>query len=292
MEIALMTEGTYPYGFGGVSVWCDQLIRGMPGYDFHLVCLVATQAEPAVWSLPGNVVSMVKVPLWGPPPAGPAAGSRGGLPGRLLRQLIDTLLDSSADAQCRFGHVLRELFEYSSRHGNLSAGLASDKAVRLLSDAWQARWPESANPAPTLHDAVTAMQLLDHSLRPLSFPPVRAERVVKQLHGGHRVVQRRDAGARHRARRIPARAVLAVPQEPVPVAGQGAVPGVHAAPLRGRLPRGGDDHSRQRLQPALGGTARRGTLAHPYRVQRRGPRLFSRLHQRARGSHDLVGRPH
>ena len=175
MEIALMTEGAYPYGFGGVSVWCDQLIRGMPGYDFHLVCLVATQAEPAVWSLPGNVVSMVKVPLWGPPPAGPAAGSRGGLPRRLLRQLIDTLLDSSADAQCRFGHVLRELFEYSSRHGNLSAGLASDKAVRLLSEAWQARWPESANPAPTLHDAVTAMQLLDHSLRPLSYPPVRAD---------------------------------------------------------------------------------------------------------------------
>src|SRR5450755_2873624 len=122
MKIALMTEGTYPYGFGGVSVWCDQLIRGMPGYDFHLVALVATQAEPAVWSLPGNVVSMLKVTLWGPPPAPPAASRRGGLPRRLLRQLIDALLDSSADAQRRFGNVLRELFEYSSQRGNLSAG--------------------------------------------------------------------------------------------------------------------------------------------------------------------------
>ncbi len=74
MKIALMTEGTYPYGFGGVSVWCDQLIRGMPGYDFHLVSLVATQAEPAVWSLPSNVVSMVKVPLWDPAPASASAG--------------------------------------------------------------------------------------------------------------------------------------------------------------------------------------------------------------------------
>src|SRR5580700_4013850 len=95
MKIALMTEGTYPFAFGGVSVWCDQLIRGMPGYDFHLVALVATAAEPAVWALPDNVVSMVKVPLWGPAPpaARRPAGRRAGLPLRLLRQLIDILLD-------------------------------------------------------------------------------------------------------------------------------------------------------------------------------------------------------
>jgi polysaccharide biosynthesis protein PelF len=175
MKIALMTEGTYPYGFGGVSVWCDQLIRGMPGYDFHLVSLVATAAEPVVWSLPDNVISMLKVPLWGPPPAGPAARRRDGLPLRLIRQLIDTLLDSSADAPGRFGYTLRELFEYSTQHGNLSASLASDKAVRLLSEAWQDRWSDAEGPAPTLHDAVTAVQLLDHSLRPLSYPPVQAD---------------------------------------------------------------------------------------------------------------------
>ena len=174
MKIALMTEGTYPYGFGGVSVWCDQLIRGMPGYDFHLVSLVGTRAEPAVWSLPDNVVSMVRVPLWDPPPAA-AVSRRGGLPTRLLRQLINALLDSSADSQRRFGNVLRELFEYSSQRGNLSAGLASDKAVRLLSMSWQERWSDAARPMPTLHDAVTAMQLLDHSLRPLSYPPVSAD---------------------------------------------------------------------------------------------------------------------
>jgi len=42
MQIALTEEGTYPHHFGGVSVWCDQLIRGMPDYDFRLVALVAT----------------------------------------------------------------------------------------------------------------------------------------------------------------------------------------------------------------------------------------------------------
>jgi polysaccharide biosynthesis protein PelF len=177
MKIALMTEGTYPFAFGGVSVWCDQLIRGMRGYDFHLVALVATAAEPAVWDLPGNVVSMVKVPLWGPvpaPPAGRASGRRAGLPSRLLRQLIDVLLDSPPQAQQRFGSVLRELHEYSSRHGALGTALASDKAVRLLAGAWRDRWPRE-RPAPTLHDAVTALQLLDHSLRPLCYQPVQAD---------------------------------------------------------------------------------------------------------------------
>jgi polysaccharide biosynthesis protein PelF len=170
----MMTEGTYPYGFGGVSVWCDQLIRGMPGYDFQLVAIVATEAEQVVWTLPDNVSSLVRVLLWGPPVGRRLAGHRDALPSRLLRQLIDVLLDSSPQAQPLFADILRELFDYAQRR-NLSAGLASDKAVRLLSAAWRDRWQDSAGPAPTLHDAVTALQLLDHSLRPLSYPPTRAD---------------------------------------------------------------------------------------------------------------------
>jgi len=172
MRIAMMTEGTYPYGFGGVSVWCDQLIRGMPGYDFRLVAIVATEAEQIVWSLPDNVTATDKVLLWGPSPTRRAAGRRDRLPTRLLRDLIDALLDSSA--QARFAGTLRELFEFS-RRGDLSAGLGSEKAVRLLSEAWRDRWSAATQPAPTLHDAVTAIQLLEHALRPLSHPPVQAD---------------------------------------------------------------------------------------------------------------------
>jgi glycosyltransferase involved in cell wall biosynthesis len=174
MKVAMMTEGTYPFGFGGVSVWCDQLIRGMPGYDFHLVAIVATEAEQVVWSLPDNASSMTKVLLWGPPPAGAATGRRDGLPLRVLDQLNQVLLDPSAQAQPRFADVLHELFDYAQR-GNLSASLASERAVRLLSEAWRDRWRDTQQPAPNLHDAVTAMQLLDHSLRPLSYPPAQAD---------------------------------------------------------------------------------------------------------------------
>jgi glycosyltransferase involved in cell wall biosynthesis len=175
MKIAMMTEGTYPYSFGGVSVWCDQLIRGLTGYDFSLVAIVATGAERMVWPLPGNVVAVDRVPLWSTAPAGPTVSRRNGLPVGLLRELIDSLLDSSAEAQPRFTGVLRELFEFAQR-GNLSAALGSDKAVRLLSEAWMERPPPAHwRTAPTLHDAVSAMQLLDHALRPLSCPPPQAD---------------------------------------------------------------------------------------------------------------------
>jgi polysaccharide biosynthesis protein PelF len=174
MRIAMVTEGTYPYGFGGVSVWCDQLIRGMPGYDFSLVAIVATETERMVWSLPGNVAAVDRVLLWGGVPAGPSVSRRNGLPGELLRELIDSLLDARAETGPQFAGVLRELFEFAQR-GDLSAALESDKAVRLLSEAWQERQPVSPQATPTLHDAVSAMQLLNHSLRPFSYPPPQAD---------------------------------------------------------------------------------------------------------------------
>ncbi len=190
MKIAMMTEGTYPHGFGGVSVWCDQLIRGMPGYDFHLVAIVATGSEQAVWPLPANVTSMVRVMLWGPPPARRALG--GGMPVRLLRGLVDTLLDSSPKAQPHFADVLRDVFEYAQR-GDLTADLISDKAIKVLSEAWRDRWPGAAQSAPA------------------------------------------DADAGHRARGIPARAVFAKQQEPLPVAGEVVPSGIHAPALHAWL---------------------------------------------------------
>ena len=65
MKIALTAEGTYPHQFGGVSVWCDQLVRGLPDYDFELVALVATGVEPVRWELPANIAGLRVLPLWG-----------------------------------------------------------------------------------------------------------------------------------------------------------------------------------------------------------------------------------
>jgi glycosyltransferase involved in cell wall biosynthesis len=186
MKVALAAEGTYPHQFGGVSVWCDQLIRGLPGCEFAVVALVATGTEPVQWELPANVSKLVTLPLWGPPPPRPrgrrtrARRTRGrGVP-LAVRELIDVLLDDAAAA--RFGTVLRDLHQYAMTR-SLTATLAAEQTARLLAGTWRERWPALAAPRgvrpadtrPTLHDAVTAMRLVEHALRPLSHPAVRAD---------------------------------------------------------------------------------------------------------------------
>ena len=179
MKVAMITEGTYPLAFGGVSVWCDQLIRGMPDYEFCLLALVGTGAEPVVWDLPRNVTSLVKVPLWGAPPARRRGGGHAELPSRLLRALFDSVLDPSAEPGGQtFAATIHELYEFAQA-GNLTAALASEKAVRLLTEAWHGRWPVTA----TLHDTVTAVQLLEHSLRPLAQPPVEVDVIHTATNG-------------------------------------------------------------------------------------------------------------
>src|SRR5580692_6209895 len=174
MDVALIGEGTYPHQFGGVSVWCDQLVRGMPDYDFLLVALTATGSEPVRWSLPDNVTSVQNLPLWGPPPPHRRGKRTRSVPCPALPDLIDILLASPSESQDRFGDVLREVFEFAQTE-NLTASLSSNWAVRLLSETWRDWRLDSTAAMPSLHDAVTAMQLLEHSLRPLSYPPVRAD---------------------------------------------------------------------------------------------------------------------
>jgi polysaccharide biosynthesis protein PelF len=181
MRVALAAEGTYPHQFGGVSVWCDQLIRALPGYEFAVIALVATGTEPVQWELPAHVSQLVTVPLWGPRPVSPRARlSRGRGAPLVVRELVDVLLDD--DAGTRFGAVLRDLHQFAMTR-NLSATLAGEQTARLLAGTWRERWPllaarrgvRPADTRPTLHDAVTAMRLVEHALRPLSHPAVRAD---------------------------------------------------------------------------------------------------------------------
>lgn len=167
-----MTEGTYPHGHGGVSVWCDQLVRGMADYEFDLVALVGTGTERPAWELPGNVASVISIPLWGNPPAGRALGRRDrDWLDTLLRGLFENLLGRAGRGAPGFGQILRALSGFAQRH-DLSAALGEEFAVRALVDAWQ---EAGVAGEPTVYDAVTALQLLASSLRPLAGPPVRAD---------------------------------------------------------------------------------------------------------------------
>ncbi len=177
MRVSLISEGAYPHSFGGVSVWCDQLVRGSTAVEFGLVSLVATGNETPVWQLPENVAALTTIPLWGPAaPRRPRLSRRARAEFRpLLWDLVRCLLaERDATAEERFGQVLRGLFEFAQRE-DLAAALGSEDALAILTRAWSEPWTEANTPAATLHDASTALQLLEHSLRPLSHPPQPAD---------------------------------------------------------------------------------------------------------------------
>ncbi|MFD4138159.1 GT4 family glycosyltransferase PelF [Streptomyces sp. NPDC058572] len=165
-HVTMLTEGTYPHVHGGVSTWCDQLVRGMPEVDFQVVALTGSGREPVTWELPPNVYRHRAVPLWGPEPG------RRRLPSRERRRFLDvyerwllSMLDPAAD--CDFGQELYELAVHA-RAGLLTGALRSESAVRLLMWIWTMPHLEISAARPTVHDALTATDLLEHALRPLA----------------------------------------------------------------------------------------------------------------------------
>ncbi|MEV4341312.1 GT4 family glycosyltransferase PelF [Streptomyces sp. NPDC049590] len=193
-HVTLLTEGTYPHSHGGVSVWCDQLVQGMPDLDFDVIAVTGTGSEPVVWELPGHVHSVRSVPMWGAPPQGRPPR------GRALTRLADAyerfltaLLDPRAED--RFPAALYALAE-AAAEGTLSAFLRGDRAVSLLAGVWNRPGLAVREARPTLHDAVTATTLLEHALRPLAAPPPRRG-VAHAVSGGVAVLPGLAGLARH-----------------------------------------------------------------------------------------------
>jgi polysaccharide biosynthesis protein PelF len=64
-SVLITTEGTYPCYPGGVSVWCDYLVRELPEVDFHILALNHAPEQPLRFSFPANVASCSLLPIWG-----------------------------------------------------------------------------------------------------------------------------------------------------------------------------------------------------------------------------------
>ena len=65
VRVLLITEGTYPYYFGGVSTWAHLLLRGLPQVDFTLMSIAADPAAKLQFELPSSVRQFMPVALWG-----------------------------------------------------------------------------------------------------------------------------------------------------------------------------------------------------------------------------------
>lgn len=64
LKVMLTTEGTYPFHQGGVSTWCDILIKTLPEVDFVIYSIIMNPFVSQKFPLPSNA-SLIKVPLWG-----------------------------------------------------------------------------------------------------------------------------------------------------------------------------------------------------------------------------------
>jgi len=184
VRVALVSEGTYPYAMGGVSVWCDQLIRGLPDYRWEMVALTVDGSERPLWATPDNLDRVRAIPLWGPAPAGrrrPGAGFASAY--QIFLRTLLTPLDPRSDPDAlnrrRFLLGLRGMYEYAARDGNLADALTSNQALTLLMDAWHGIRAEGL----TLGDSLEAAWLIEHMLRPLSARPVEADIVHASMNG-------------------------------------------------------------------------------------------------------------
>ena len=65
MNVLLTTEGTYPFSGGGVSTWCDTLIRNTPEVRYTLLPLMMNPHVELKYAPPPNVRRVLEVPMWG-----------------------------------------------------------------------------------------------------------------------------------------------------------------------------------------------------------------------------------
>jgi glycosyltransferase involved in cell wall biosynthesis len=176
LDVALITEGTYPFHDGGVSVWCDQMVRGLAPDRFHIDAITAGLDDTVCWQFPENVVAVRRIPLWG-------RGGRIRPADRLspsIQQDLEPFLMSitTGDVDGSFLPSLRALATHA-RDGSLPGALNTNAAIALAIRSMRAttisRRIEVQPQPPTIADAATAITFLEHFLRPLAVAPIEVD---------------------------------------------------------------------------------------------------------------------
>ncbi|GAA1933342.1 GT4 family glycosyltransferase PelF [Nocardioides marmoribigeumensis] len=184
MRIALVSEGTYPFAMGGVSVWFDQLIRGMPQHSWGVVALTVDGTEEPMWEAPPNLVGVRTIPLWGPHRFRPGAevGEEFVFPFSVLvasmMAPVATRSEQASKDRTAFLVALEALHDLAQRQ-DVADALTSPAALTVLMDEWNSLYGDGLS----LGDALQVALLLEHMLRPLFADAVHADLVHCSMNG-------------------------------------------------------------------------------------------------------------
>ncbi|MFG1947734.1 GT4 family glycosyltransferase PelF [Nonomuraea sp. NPDC048826] len=180
MKVTLVSEGTYPFAMGGVSVWMDQLIRGMPDYRWDVVTMTVDGDERPVWELPPNLEQVINLPLWkggGRRPGRPPGRDFAEAYERFLQIVLTPAVMGAGSEE--FLAVLESLYRYAHDGGDLVGALVANDSLTQLMDAWYWNRTDGIN----LADAIVAGDLMGHMLRPLAEPPLRTDLTHVAMNG-------------------------------------------------------------------------------------------------------------
>ena len=175
MQILLTTEGTYPSIMGGVSTWCDQLVRGMSDYDYHLLEVTGPLPTEPAYSLPANVGALTSARLWTPRAARSGRGVKAEFE---FRNGLENLLGFADDDIKSFA---RGLLDLATLGTTVDLWPYFDKpstwdAVRFA--IWRANGEQ-----PPMAEVALSVNWLKGTLGPLLFIPAVADQAHTTSNG-------------------------------------------------------------------------------------------------------------
>ena len=196
LRVLLLTEGTYPYHFGGVSTWCDMLLRQLPEVDFTLMSIISDARLLPLYALPANVVDLRPVALWG---VLDSIESQTGLVDRefrrrrrrttdrvitrrfvpLLRWMLRELLVADDEPE-RLGASIHAIHRFALEfelNTAMRSRAAWDTFALLATEHFPRMAASRGYPRARLHlsDLTTGMQWLHHVLFPIAHPLPRVD---------------------------------------------------------------------------------------------------------------------
>lgn len=176
MRILFATEGTYPSVMGGVSTWCDQLLRGLDDQEFHLVEVTGPLPTKPAYRLPSNVVDVTPLHLWAPR-RGRHGGRTTGASNRFDAGL-EALLRFADDDLVAFGEGLLTLARLGA-HADLWSSFQRPAAWRQV----QASMERLLGESPSLAEVAVGLNWLRGTLVPLLDVPPRADQAHTTSNG-------------------------------------------------------------------------------------------------------------